>query len=168
MGPTAFRHYFMDHRDRIAQPAAPGAPYRWAYPTEGSPGTCLSPAVPRNWWTSSYTCRSPEAAIGSPLAISPPSVLIGSRPPISFCSGGDKFLLIAVGAESVLGHVDYLGTGVSVLQLDHVDVFRTDAGLIEGRPGRFCVGPSTRSSGNDVHINSNAPTRRVRSSAART
>ena len=39
--------------------------------------------VPRSWRTSSCICRSPDAPIGSPLAISPPSVLIGIGPAIS-------------------------------------------------------------------------------------
>ena len=49
----------------------------------GAPGTWRSPAVPRSWSTSSCTWRNPEAPIGSPLAIRPPSVLTGIGPPIS-------------------------------------------------------------------------------------
>ena len=40
---------------------------------------------------------------------------------------GDQRLLLAVGAEAVLGQVDHLGAGVGVLQLDDVDVLGTDA-----------------------------------------
>ncbi len=59
---------------------------------------------------------------------------------------GDELLLLAVGAEAVLGHVDDLGAGVGVLQLDDVDVLRADAGLLEGRPRGVHGGAETSSS----------------------
>ena len=45
--------------------------------------TWRAPASPRSWVTTSCTWRRPEAPMGSPLAMQPPSVLTGSRPPIS-------------------------------------------------------------------------------------
>ena len=49
---------------------------------------------------------------------------------------GDELLLVAVGAEAVLGHVDDLRAGVGVLELDHVDVLGPDARPLRTRPGR--------------------------------
>jgi hypothetical protein len=49
---------------------------------------------------------------------------------------GQQLLLVAVGAEPGLGHVDDLGAGVGVLQLDDVDVLGPDARGLEGRPRR--------------------------------
>ena len=43
---------------------------------------------------------------------------------------GHQRLLLAVGAEAVLGEVDHLRAGVGVLQLDDVDVLGTDTGLL--------------------------------------
>ena len=71
--------------------------------------------------------------MGSPLAMSPPSVLTGMRPVDLGGAVGDQLLLLAVGAEAVLGHVDHLGAGVGVLELDDVDVLGPDAGLLVGR-----------------------------------
>src|SRR3954465_9948811 len=71
------------HLVKIAAAAVPGAPYNWVKPTFGSPGTWRSSASPRSCRTISWICRSPEAPIGSPLAISPPSVLTGIEPVIS-------------------------------------------------------------------------------------
>src|SRR3546814_2351854 len=42
-----------------------------------------------------------------------------------------------VGAEAVLGHVDDLGSGVGVLDLDDVDVGRAEAGDLVGGAGRL-------------------------------
>ena len=72
--------------------------------------------------------------MGSPLAISPPSVLMDCAVDLGGAVG-EQFLLIAVGAEPALGHVDDLGPGVGVLQLDDIDVFRCHTGLFEGGSG---------------------------------
>ena len=45
---------------------------------------------------------------------------------------GKQLLLLAVGAQSRLGHVDHLGAGVGVLQLRDVDVFGADPGRLVG------------------------------------
>ncbi len=49
---------------------------------------------------------------------------------------GQQLLLLAVGAQAGLGHVDHLGAGVGVLQLRDVDVLGPDArGLVGGLGG---------------------------------
>ena len=88
--------------------------------------------LPANCVTISWICRRPEAPIGSPLAMQPPSVLIGIRPPISVSPGRDQLLLFAVLTESALGHVHDLGAALGVLELRDVDISRD-----RGRPARM-------------------------------
>src|SRR6185437_8459480 len=47
------------------------------------------------------------------------------------CAFGDQLLLLAVGAEAVLGHVHDLGAGLGVLDLGHVDLRWADPGHLE-------------------------------------
>ena len=71
--------------------------------------------------TTSWTWRRPDAPIGSPLASSPPSVLTGSRPPISSLAVQDQPRLLTVLAEAGLGEVHDLGAGLGVLELGDID-----------------------------------------------
>src|SRR3546814_6863307 len=53
-------------------------------------------------------------------------------------------LLLTVVAEAVRGHVEDLGTGVGVLDLDDVDVGRAEAGDLVGGAGRLDGGAVDR------------------------
>ena len=94
---------------------------------------------------------------------SPPSVFTG-QPAVDLQRAvGDERLLLAVGAEAVLGEVDHLGAGVGVLQLDHVDVLGADARRSRTRRAtRRPSGPTVSSIGSHGLCTSNAPSRRVR------
>ena len=81
------------------------------------------------------TWRRPLAPIGSPLAIRPPSVLTGSRPPISSSPSPISRVLLAVLAEAALGEVHQLGAGLGVLQLGDIDLAGPDAGRLERGAG---------------------------------
>ena len=52
---TVGRMLDLAQTDRMVADAVPGAPYTWARPTFGLPGTWRSPASPRSWRTSSWT-----------------------------------------------------------------------------------------------------------------
>ncbi len=87
-----FRYTAIGYSESIVAEAVPGAPYTCAKPTRGGcPAPDARPASPRSWRTSSCICRRPDAPIGSPLAISPPSVLIGSEPWISVAPSASSF-----------------------------------------------------------------------------
>ena len=132
---------------RIETAAVPGARTAGRSRPGGRRAPGVRPPGPRSCSTSSWTWRSPEAPTGSPLAMSPPSVLTGSGPSISVAPSDDQLLLLAVGAEAVLGHVDDLCSRIGVLQLDDVDVLGTDARCLVRRHGtrrRWARGPPRR------------------------
>ena len=81
---------------------------------------------------------------------------------------GDELLLLAVGAEPVLREVDDLRPGVGVLQLDDVHVRRAEPGGLERGARRVDGRLGAAAAGSDGLCISNAPKRRVRSSAAKT
>ncbi len=62
-------------------------------------------------------------------------MLIGSRPSISVCPREDQLVLLAVRAETGLGHVHQLRAGLGVLDLGDVDLVGSDARRLERSAG---------------------------------
>ena len=94
-------------------------------------------------------------------------MLVGSVPSISVAPSAIELLLLAVGAEAVLGEVDDLRARVGVLELDHVDVFGSDARrLVRGTRRVDRRRPAVSSIGSHGLCTSNAPSRRVRTVVA--
>ena len=101
------------------------------------------------------------------VARQPPSVLIGSRPPMRVAPLWISCLLLAVLAQPGLGEVHDLGAGLGVLELRDVDVVRADARLLERRRGRLGRRRDAVSTGIDGLKTSNEPKRRVLNTAER-
>src|ERR1700759_5454845 len=107
--------------------AVPGAPYTGAKPTRGLPGTLPPPGLATKWADQlvhlAQAGRTDRLAVGDQ-----PAVGVDRNRAVDLGrAGGHQLLLLAVGAQARLGHVDDLVTGVGVLQLGDVDVLGSDA-----------------------------------------